>query len=101
VPGYRAPTWGETFSKSSLARLDLSGCFLLLAGSVLLVTAILQGGSDWSWDSATSIVLFILAGILFILFAGNEYFVSNEKRRQEPLFPTNWMANRVWLAVLL
>ncbi|KAI9691981.1 MAG: hypothetical protein M1820_009633 [Bogoriella megaspora] len=100
-PAYIPPTWGQLLSRNSLARLDFVGTFFLLSGSALIVTAILEGGSSWAWDSATSIVLFILSGILFIIFLGNERIVSSEKRRQEPLFPFSWLFDRAWLGVLL
>ncbi|KAL9116073.1 MAG: hypothetical protein Q9227_000442 [Pyrenula ochraceoflavens] len=100
-PRYTRPTWKEQLSRHNLGRLDLSGTVLLLSGSVLLVAAILEGGSSWRWNSGTSIALFVVSGVLFILFMINEYIVSSDKRRQEPLFPMRFLFNRAWLGVLL
>lgn len=96
-PQYVAPTFWQRVR--SIRRLDVSGAILLLAASILLVTAILEGGVAFDWNSAASIVLFVLSGILFIAFAMNEGIV--EKHKQEPLFPWRFAKNRVWIGILL
>jgi hypothetical protein len=100
-PLYKRPSWREKLSGRNLGRLDLTGTILLLAGSILLVAAILEGGSSWDWNSATSIAFFVVSGILFILFLINERTISSSRWRQEPLFPWRFLLNRAWVGVLL
>src|SRR3954469_4276648 len=45
-------------------RFDLVGATLLTVGGVLLLLALLEGGVQWSWGSATSITLFIVSRVL-------------------------------------
>jgi heme/copper-type cytochrome/quinol oxidase subunit 3 len=98
-PQYKPPTFAQRLK--SLRRLDFAGTFLLLASSILLVTAILEGGVSFNWDSAASITLFVLAGVLFIAFGWNERVLSVGKFTAEPLFPWRLLKNRVWLGVLM
>ncbi|KAF2103746.1 MFS general substrate transporter [Rhizodiscina lignyota] len=97
-PRYKPPTLRQRFK--SLRRLDFAGTILLLTASVLLVAAILEGGIAFKWDSAASIVLFTISGLLFIAFIVNERIVSGDKVEQEPLFPWRFVTNRVWLGTL-
>lgn len=96
-PRYKRPTFRQRMQR--FHHLDLSGAMLLLAAFVLLVAAILEGGVAFKWNSAASIVLFVLSGLLFIAFAANEGIV--ERFGKEPLFPWRFARNRIWIGVLL
>jgi len=100
-PEYISPTWRERLSKHSLARLDVGGAFLLLGGTVLLVAVLLEGGISIAWNSAAAIVLFVLSGIMWILFLGNEWFFTKYERTLEPIFPWRFMHNRAWMGTLV
>jgi EmrB/QacA subfamily drug resistance transporter len=62
-------------------RIDVTGSALLAAGGTALLLALLEGGIEWSWDSATSIVLFLLSAVLLTAF------VLVERRAAEPVLP--------------
>ncbi|KAF2129700.1 MFS general substrate transporter [Dothidotthia symphoricarpi CBS 119687] len=87
--------------RSRAARLDWLGTILILASMLPLVLAVDFGGRLFSWRSAASIVLFVLAAIFLALFALQQHFsfTTNERDR---LFPMHFMTNRhaVLLAVL-
>ncbi len=62
-------------------RIDFQGSALLLAGMVLIILDLLEGGVGWRWGSAPS-VLVMAAGILSLTA-----FVVVEIRAKEPVLP--------------
>jgi EmrB/QacA subfamily drug resistance transporter len=62
-------------------RIDYAGAALLALGGTLLLLALLEGGVQWAWDSATSIGLFAGSGLLLAAF------VVVESRAAEPVLP--------------
>lgn len=68
---------------------------------MLLVTVLLEAGTEFSWSSGTAISLIILSGLLWILFLVNERTITSEKRPQEPIFPSRFLFNRAWMGTLL
>ena len=98
---YVAPTLRQRFSRKSLGRLDVTGAFLLLAATLLLVTVLLEGGNSFDWNSVTSISLLVVSGVLWIAFFLNERTVTKDKWRAEPVFPWRFIFNRHWMGVLL
>jgi EmrB/QacA subfamily drug resistance transporter len=62
-------------------RIDYLGATLLGVGGTLLLLALLEGGVQWAWDSATSIGLFVAAVALLATF------VMVERRAAEPVLP--------------
>jgi EmrB/QacA subfamily drug resistance transporter len=62
-------------------RIDVTGSVLLAGGGTLLLLALLEGGIEWQWDSATSVVLFVLSAVLL------GAFVLVERRAAEPVLP--------------
>jgi EmrB/QacA subfamily drug resistance transporter len=71
-------------------QLDVPGCLLVLATCGLLVFALVQGGTAWSWLSGPSLVCFALVPLL----AGLTVVV--ERRAAEPVVP-GW----VWRSPVL
>lgn len=100
-PFYVAPGVRQKTSKLSLARLDLSGAFLLLGATLLLVTVLLEAPNAFSWHSKTAIVLFVLSGVLGCLFLLNERVITGDNWRPEPVFPWRFLFNRAWLGTLI
>ncbi|KAG9199367.1 hypothetical protein G6514_008526 [Epicoccum nigrum] len=85
-----------------LQRLDLLGALVLIAAALLLTTGLLEGGAQWEWDSAQSIVLLILSGILWLAFFWWERLVTLKTHwPQEPMFPWRFVHNRQLMGVLL
>lgn len=100
-PSYVAPTLRQKMSPRSLSRLDLSGAFLLLGASMLLVTVLLEASNEFAWNSAAAIALLVVSAVLWSLFLVNERIVTSDKWRPEPLFPWRFFSNRVWMGTLL
>ncbi|KAJ8070672.1 hypothetical protein OCU04_001043 [Sclerotinia nivalis] len=100
-PAYVSRSLKEKFSKSSISKIDGAGAFLFLGASLLLVIVLLGAGSQFAWNSATSISLLVISGVLWILFVWNEWLVTDEKRRPEPIFPWRFVVNRKWMGGLL
>lgn len=100
-PFYIAPTFRQKIAKASLARLDLSGASLLLGATLLLVTVLLEAPNEFSWHSKTAIALFVLSGVLGLLFLVNERIVTSENWRPEPVFPWRFIFNRAWMGTLI
>jgi hypothetical protein len=75
-PDNSAATWSAK-AKDLLHNLDLTG-FVLFAGfAVMVVLALRWGDTQYSWDSATIIGLFVGGGIALLVFAAQEYRVGD------------------------
>ncbi|KAF2180760.1 putative efflux pump antibiotic resistance protein [Zopfia rhizophila CBS 207.26] len=84
-----------------LKTIDILGAFLVLGGSLLLSTALLETSNRFSWHYGGTIALLVLAGLCWIGFFAWEWFVSLRIRKQEPLFPWNFVYNRPWMGMIL
>lgn len=73
-------------------RIDYAGAAVLTAALSILILALLEGGVDWSWTSATSLTLFASAAVLL---AG---FVWIERHVAEPVLPPWVFSRRVLLS---
>lgn len=98
----------STFSKSAIKafpkawqRLDIIGAGLLLAASLLLVTALLETSFQFSWSSRITILLLVFSACSWILFIAWEWLISSDIRKQEPIFPWHFLFNRAWMGMLL
>jgi EmrB/QacA subfamily drug resistance transporter len=69
--------------------LDYIGTLTLTGGIVALLFALLQGGTNWAWNSLQSIALFALAAMLIVLF------FYQERRAPEPILPLTLFKNRI------
>ncbi len=69
--------------------LDYIGTLTLTGGIVALLFALLEGGTNWAWNSLQSIALFALAALLLILF------LYQERRAPEPILPLTLFKNRI------
>jgi EmrB/QacA subfamily drug resistance transporter len=76
-------------------RFDVLGASLLTVGGVLLLLALLEGGVEWGWASATSITLFVVAALLLV------GFVVVQTRAAEPVLPLWVFQQRVILSAIL
>lgn len=54
--------------KEKFKKIDYLGTFLSTASLTLLLVAVSGGGSSYAWNSAVTISLFVVGGILFIAF---------------------------------
>ncbi|RFN45608.1 hypothetical protein FIE12Z_10162 [Fusarium flagelliforme] len=87
--------------RSNWVRIDYLGIVLLLAASVLLVFALEEGGTRYSWNSAVIISTLIIAIVCFIAFGFWEVHVEHSSSKQEPVFPPSICKDRICSAMLL
>ncbi|KAF4957020.1 hypothetical protein FGADI_3434 [Fusarium gaditjirri] len=87
--------------RSNWIRIDVLGIILLLAASVLLVFALEEGGTRYSWGNAIVIATLVLAVVLFIAFGLWEVYVEKSPSKQEPVFPPSICKDRISSAMLL
>lgn len=86
------PRPGVSFS-SRFKEIDWIGAVLLFGMMVSLLMGIGFGGVTYAWDSGSSIALFVVAGVLFIILALQQTFVvgTTEQRR---LFPFEFLKSK-------
>lgn len=84
-------------SRRTLDYIDYFGMVLSLAGSVLLIFALEEGGGTYEWGSATIIVTFAIAGLSLVGFAMWEWTISRNILRTSmlPIFPAKLITKRV------
>lgn len=70
--------------------IDYIGIVLLAVGVSTLLIWVSMGGSQFEWDSATSITLAIVAGVAIVAFVVVEFFVT------EPIVPMTLFRNRTF-----
>ncbi|KAG5800376.1 hypothetical protein H9Q69_000674 [Fusarium xylarioides] len=87
--------------RSNWVRIDVLGIALLLAASVLLVFALEEGGTRYSWSNAVVIATLVLAVVLFIAFGFWEVYVERSTSKQEPVLPPSICKDRISSAMLL
>ncbi|OMP88200.1 putative transporter C3H1.06c [Diplodia seriata] len=100
-PDYEAPSWGQRLSRPSLARLDITGAFLLLGATMLLVAVLLEDGVSNGWSSAAAIVTLTISEILWLAFVANEWFLTSDKYRTEPIFPWRFVQDRALMGTFI
>ena len=85
---------------SRLKELDGAGTILSIGSIVCLVMAINFGGTLYSWDSAQIIVLFIMSGILLVVFALQQGFTFLTKETSR-LFPVMFLRDKEALLLFI
>ena len=68
---------------------------------MLIVAVLLEGGTTIEWNSGTAIALFVVSGVLWILFMLNEWYFTKREGTLEPIFPWRFLKNRAWMGVLI
>ncbi|KAJ5797625.1 Phomenoic acid biosynthesis cluster MFS-type transporter [Penicillium pulvis] len=79
--------------KEKARNIDWVGSILFIGSLASLIMGIDFGGVEWAWGSGSSIALFVVSGILFILFGVQQtfYIFCNEQNR---LFPIHFIKRR-------
>lgn len=70
--------------------IDYFGIVLLAVGVSTLLIWVSMGGSQFEWDSSTSIILAVIAGVAIAGFIAVEFFV------REPIVPMSLFRNRTF-----
>ncbi len=90
-----------SFGMAAVQKLDFLGAFLLLAASVLFVSALEEGGTEYSWRSAVVLSQFCISILLWILFFAWQKVASGPHIAREPMLPWRLLTNRITLGFLL
>ncbi|KAI2712159.1 hypothetical protein CBS147332_5795 [Penicillium roqueforti] len=87
-------------SKEKAKNIDWVGIILFIGALATLIMGIDFGGVEWSWGSGQSIALFVVSGVLFILFGVQQtfYILCNEENR---LFPVHFLKRRCLLLLFI
>lgn len=88
-------------SRASLAKLDVLGASLLLSGSLLLTTALLEVSHRFSWSSGGSISLLTVSGLSWICFILWEWYITGKDGKQEPVFLWRFVRDRSFMGMLM
>lgn len=84
-----------------IGRVDFLGAFLLLAASILLIAALEEGGTEYSWDSSVVLSLLSLSVVLWIVFLHWERHLGTRRSTQEPMLPWRLLNDRFIMGFLL
>jgi hypothetical protein len=87
--------------KHKMQKIDFLGVFLLLASSCLLVTAIEEGGIQYTWSSALVLTLLVLSVVLIVGTTGWSKYFKKRKTMQESVLPWSILSDRYALGLLL
>lgn len=85
----------------AVKRVDFLGALLLLAASMLLISALEEGGTEYSWVSLVVLVLLSLSVLLGIVFLCWERYLGTRQSAQEPVLPWRLLEDRFVLGFLL
>ena len=91
------------FLKRTIIQVDWLGFVLLIAGSVVLVFALQEGGLKYPWESSTIIASFVVAAICWISFGIWEGYLSRgiSSNAMVAVFPLRLVKNRIVAASLV
>nr|POE72010.1 efflux pump fus6 [Quercus suber] len=62
--------------EESLRRVDWLGLMLCLGASIFIILPIQEGGTQWAWDNALTVVLICLGALGWVAFASWEFWLS-------------------------
>lgn len=91
----------KSFAIQALKKVDFLGTFLILAASILFVSAVEEGGTEYSWTSAVVLGLFSISVMLWILFFAWQRLLKNWQNIREPVLPRRLLTDRFTLGFLL
>jgi hypothetical protein len=91
------PKSTSQFKASNLRQIDVLGVILSLAGSILLIVPLEEGGSTYPWSSIMIIFLLVGSGISWGAFGVWETWLTGRgnKTRLLPIFPMRLLSHRV------
>ncbi|KAF3407191.1 putative efflux pump gsfJ [Talaromyces pinophilus] len=87
--------------KDWLSELDIPGALLLLSGTFLLIIALFEASSRFSWSSSVTIGLLVGSGVSWIcFFIWERYITLSSTSKQQPVFPWRFLFNRNLMGIL-
>ena len=89
------------FNTAAVRKVDSLGAFLLLAASMLFVSAVEEGGTEYPWTSAVVLSLISVSAVLWILFFYWQKLASGRRDTHEPVLPWRLLTDRFIMGFLL
>ena len=91
----------KSFNMAGVRNIDFLGAFLVLAASILFVSALEEGGTEYPWKSSVVLSLLCLSVILWILFFLWQKVASGRGNAREPILPWRLLTDRFTMGFLL
>lgn len=91
----------RSFSPALIRSLDFPGAFLILAASVLLVTAVQEGGAEYPWRSAVVLGTLCVSAVSWVMFFWWQRRASMEQNVGDPVLPWHLLTNRFTMGFIL
>lgn len=73
----------------------------MLVASILLVYALEEAGTRFSWGSAAIISPLVVGICSWLFFVQYELVIEKRQKEQEPIFPMRLLKNRILAGMLL
>lgn len=88
--------------RDAAKKLDLLGALLSIAASVALVFSLQQGGTQYSWRSATIVTTLVLSAVLWVTFLAWQWCIDKQSKGPlEPIFPWRLARKQFYMGMLL
>ncbi|KAF1958519.1 MFS multidrug transporter-like protein [Byssothecium circinans] len=88
-------------SKTNFQRIDVIGTTLLLAASVLLVSAFEEAAQGRSWVSGLVVSFLAVSAVLWIAFIFWERRITLAAGLQQPIFPWRFLQSRIRVGMII
>jgi hypothetical protein len=75
-----------------LVRMDWVGMILNAALYTVFVMLFTFAGVQWAWDDPSTIVLFVMFGVILLLFVASQYFTVFTTKESR-IFPADFLRN--------
>ena len=89
------------FNMVAVRKIDFLGGFLLLSASLLFVSAVEEGGTEYVWKSSVVLSLLCLSIVLWILFFAWQKTADRRQDTHEPVLPWRLLQDRFTVGFLL
>ena len=91
----------QSFSTAGVRNIDFLGASLVLAASVLFVSALEEGGTEYPWKSSVVLSLLCLSIVLWVLFFLWQKVSSSRGDVHEPILPWRLLTDRFTMGFVL
>jgi MFS family permease len=99
-PTKRAQTMATTF-REKLEQFDIFGTIVFLPMIVCLLLALQWGGSKYPWHNGRIIGLFVVFGVLLIIFIGLQFWKQDNATVPPRVLKQRTVASSAWFAITL
>jgi hypothetical protein len=79
----------------------MAGLLLLLGATTLLITALEEGGTRYSWHSSVTLSLIVISFAFWFSFVAWQWYQRIRNTTQEPIFPWRMARDRFVMGLLL